>query len=130
MKEADLQVYKQRLLSLRARLRGDVSSVLDASISKEIGKARGKSSDLADQGSENWDQELALSITQNEEETLDLINAALRRIEEGTYGYCVGSGAKIPKSRLNAIPFTPYCVDYAAKIESGEVILNEVEVEG
>jgi len=52
-----------------------------------------------------------------ERDTLDLINAALQRIEDGAYGVCVRDGAQIEPRRLAAIPYTPYCAKDAAIVE-------------
>jgi DnaK suppressor protein len=65
---------------------------------------------MADLGSDNFEQEFTLSLMENEEDTLVAIEAALERIEEGTYGQCDECGVKIPKTRLNALPYTPHCV--------------------
>jgi DnaK suppressor protein len=51
---------------------------------------------------------------ENEEETLDAIELALERIEEGVYGQCEECEVKIPKARLNAIPYAALCVKCAA----------------
>jgi RNA polymerase-binding transcription factor DksA len=56
---------------------------------------------------------------ENDEETLDMIESALERIEQGTYGLCQECEGKLPKMRLNAIPHTPFCVKCAERIQSG-----------
>jgi DnaK suppressor protein len=121
MKKADMKVYKQRLLLLRARLRGDVNAMADAALNKTRTEASGDLSSMpihmADLGSDNYEQEFTLSLLQNEEDTLELIESALERIEEGQYGSCVECDGTIPKTRLNAIPYTPFCVKCAAKIQ-------------
>jgi RNA polymerase-binding transcription factor DksA len=117
MRKAELEMYKRRLLDLKARLSGDLGSVLSAGFSGEKGTRSRSGGDEADQGNEHWDAELALSLSQNSKETLQLINEALKRIEDGSYGICVGTGNKIAKARLDAIPYTPYCVEYAAQLE-------------
>jgi DnaK suppressor protein len=123
MKNADLKIYKERLLSLRARLRGDVSQMADATLRKSRSEANGDLSSMpihmADIGSDNFEQEFTLSLMQSEEGTLDHIEGALERIEEGTYGRCEECGAKIPKTRLNAIPYAALCVKCAAEQEQG-----------
>ncbi len=43
------------------------------------------------------------------------IEAALKRIEEGEYGYCVVCGREIPEERLDLIPYTPFCAEHAPK---------------
>lgn len=121
MKKSESKVYKERLLALRARLRGDVNAMADAALHKTRLEASGDLSSMpihmADIGSDNFEQEFTLSLMENEEETLEMIEAALERIEDGVYGACVECGGKIPKTRLNAIPHTPYCVKCASKLE-------------
>ena len=119
MNKRESKVYKQALLALRGRLRGDVSAMADAALNKTRSEASGDLSSMpihmADVGSDNFEQEFTLSLMENDEEALNQIEAALERIEEGVYGQCVECDAKIPKTRLEAIPFTPYCVKCAAK---------------
>ncbi|MGE0379141.1 MAG: TraR/DksA family transcriptional regulator [Planctomycetaceae bacterium] len=117
MRKTELDKYKRRLLELRARLSGDLGSVLEAGLSGEKKDSGRTGGDEADLGNDHWDAELALSLSQNSKETLDLIDGALKRIEAGTFGVCAGTGQKIAKARLDAIPYTPYCVEYAAKVE-------------
>ena len=121
MKNAEMKVFKERLLALRARLRGDVSQMADAALKKNRSQANGDLSSMpihmADIGSDNFEQEFTLSLMQNEEGTLDLIETALERIEDGIYGQCEECGVKIPKTRLNAIPYTTLCVKCASQLE-------------
>ena len=49
--------------------------------------------------------------------TLEAIELALERIEDGTYGQCDECGIKIPKARLNALPYAPTCVKCAEELE-------------
>jgi DnaK suppressor protein len=42
---------------------------------------------------------------------VEQIRDALRRIDDGTYGVCIDCGRRIDANRLEAIPWTPYCVD-------------------
>lgn len=123
MKKTDVKVYKERLLSLRARLRGDVDQMADATLKKSRSEANGDLSSMpihmADIGSDNFEQEFTLSLMQSEEGTLGQIETSLERIEEGTYGRCEECGVKIPKTRLNAIPYASLCVKCAAQEEQG-----------
>jgi RNA polymerase-binding transcription factor DksA len=123
MKKAEMKAYKERLVTLRVRLRGDVNAMAEAALNKTRSEASGDLSSMpihmADVGSDNFEQEFTLSLMENEEGTLEKIDAALERIEEGTYGSCVECNGRIPKTRLNAIPYTPYCVKCAAKLEAG-----------
>lgn len=123
MKKIEAKVYKQQLLLIRARLRGDVTAMANAALNKTRSEASGDLSSMpihmADVGSDNFDQEFTLSLMESEEVTLSLIEAALERIEDGVYGECTECGVKIPKTRLNALPYTPYCVKCSGKLQSG-----------
>jgi len=117
MKKADMKVYKERLLLLRARLRGDVNAMADAALKNGNESGASLSSmpiHMADLGSDNFEQEFTLSLMETEEDTLGAIESALERIEEGTYGKCEECEGVIAKQRLNAIPYTPYCIKCAS----------------
>jgi DnaK suppressor protein len=116
MKKEDMKVYRERLIGLRARLRGDVSAMADAALRKSGAESSDASSmpiHMAELGSGNFEQEFTLSLMATEEDTLEMIEGALERIEEGTYGRCVGCDGVVPKTRLNAIPYTPVCIKCA-----------------
>ena len=118
MRKTELEMYKRRLLELRDRLTGNVGSMLESGLGGESRSGGGGASgDEADQGNDHWDAELALSLSANSNETINLIDQALKRIDAGTYGICIESGKKIAKARLDAIPYTPYCVEAAAALE-------------
>jgi DnaK suppressor protein len=121
MKNAEMQVYRDQLLILRARLRGDVDHMADSALRKSRSEANGDLSSMpihmADIGSDNFEQEFTLSLMENDGGTLSQIEASLERIEEGTYGQCEDCGMKIPKSRLNAIPYAILCVRCAQQQE-------------
>jgi len=123
MNKADMKVYRERLLLLRARLRGDVTQMAEAALKKNRTEANGDLSSMpihmADIGSDNFEQEFTLSLMESEEGTLEKIEASLERIEEGTYGRCEECGVKIPKSRLNAIPYATLCVKCVSQQERG-----------
>lgn len=123
MKKTEAKVYKERLLALRARLRGDVTQMAESALNKNrMDRGDNLSSmpiHMADLGSDNFEQEFTLSLITNEEETLELIERALERVEDGTYGECEDCGCKIPKARLNAIPYAASCVRCAEQQQRG-----------
>ena len=122
MKKAESKVYKERLLELRARLRGDVHAMADAALKKTRSESSGDLSympiHMADMGTDNFDQEFTLNLMETEEDTLSQVELALERVEEGAYGTCIECEGRIPKTRLNALPYTPYCVKCASKLET------------
>lgn len=121
LKKAELKVYRDRLIALRARMRGDVSQLADAALKKNRTEGSGDLSSMpihmADIGSDNFEQEFTLQLMETEGTTLENIEAALERIEDGTYGVCEECGVKIPKMRLEAIPYATMCVKCASQME-------------
>jgi len=116
-----MKVYKEQLLALRARLRGDVTAMADAALRKTRSEANGDLSSMpihmADIGSDNYEQEFTLSLMQSDEVTLDSIESAIEKIEDGLFGQCEECAGEISKTRLNAIPYTPLCIKCAQKLE-------------
>ena len=121
MTTTDLRLCRERLLALRARLRGDVSHMTDAALNSSRSEANGVLSrmpiHMADQGTDNFEREFTLSLMKNEEETLGRIETSLERIEDGTYGDCEECGIEIPKARLTAVPYATLCVKCASQSE-------------
>ena len=121
MTQADLASYRKQLLDLRNRLRGDVSHLTTEALRNTGGEASGSLSNtpihMADLGTDNFEQEFTLGLIQNEEQALDEIAAALDRIDQGTFGRCEECHKEIPKTRLQAIPYTRHCVECARKLQ-------------
>ena len=121
MNREDLKPYKERLVALRTRLRGDVSQMTDAVLEKTPMQASGDLSampiHMADVGTDNFEREFTLTLMESKDRTLEQIEEALERIEDGMYGVCEKCNARIPKARLNAIPYAVLCVRCAARME-------------
>ncbi|TWT97829.1 RNA polymerase-binding transcription factor [Botrimarina colliarenosi] len=115
MKKADTDLFKLNLLTLRARLRGDVKALADIALHESNNSSM--PIHMAELGSENYEQEFALSLMESEEDTLTAIDEALARIEGGAFGKCVECDGVIPKTRLNAIPYASMCVRCAEQKE-------------
>ena len=122
MKKAEMKPFKEMLLEMRTRLRGDVATLASAAFSAHGGSSGSELSSvpshIADMGSDTYEQDNTLRLMDNEGEVLEQIEAALERIEERTYGSCAECEGRIPKMRLKAIPYTPYCVKCASQLES------------
>ena len=123
MNKPELSGYKEQLLALRARLRGDVDHMADAALKKSRSEANGDLSSMpihmADIGSDNFEQEFTLGLIENEEEMLRAIDEALERIDEGSYGKCESCGKPISKERLKAIPHASLCIECQRQEEHG-----------
>ncbi len=125
MKKVEMKAFREKLVQLRARLRGDVTALANAALRKTRSEASGDLSSMpihmADIGSDNFEQEFTLSLMENDDETLGLIESAIERIEDGVFGTCAECDGVISKARLNAIPYTPYCIKCASKIQGSEL---------
>lgn len=122
LKPEDLKSYRRLLEDLNDRLRGNVDQMTDEALRRNQGEASTNLSNvplhMADVGTENYDQEFTLGLIENEQETLKLINEALGRVEDGTFGICVECGHPIARARLEAIPYTRHCIECARKLEN------------
>jgi len=123
MKAAELKVFKSTLEAMRARLRGDVSTMADAALGRTQAAASGNLSSMpihmADLGTDAFEQEFTLSLMACEEGTLGQVEQALGRIRDRKYGTCEDCGGVIAKKRLEAIPFASLCIRCAERQESG-----------
>lgn len=121
MKKTDMLAYREKLHSIRARLRGDVTAMAEVALRKSGMEGADSSAmpiHMAELGSDNFEQEFTLGLMEAEEGTLGHIDSALERIEVGSYGRCVQCDGSIPKTRLNAIPYTPVCIKCAEQQEN------------
>jgi DnaK suppressor protein len=119
MMNAELKPNFEKLLTLRASLLGDMTHMEDDSF-KDHAKTVSIPTDREELGSDNADQELTLTLLGSDEDILDQTEAAIQRIEDGSYGLCKGCGEKIPKTRLDAIPYAAECVQCASQQEEDE----------
>jgi DnaK suppressor protein len=76
--------------------------------------------DVADQAVASYQKELLFTQGTNGHAQLRLIREALRRLEEGEFGECTQCGETIGAKRLEALPWTPYCISCQEKIEKGQ----------
>jgi len=117
LKADEIESFRAMLLSLAARLRGDLDQMTDEALGGEDGNLINVPSNSADVGTENYDQEFTLGLIQNEQATLEQIHDALGRINAGTYGKCTECGQPIAKARLQVLPYAPCCIDCARELE-------------
>ena len=112
---AELRKYKKKLLAKRAEITGDVNN-MEAHALKST-EQDNSVDHMADFGTDNFEQQLTLGLIENNEKLLQQIDAALERIEVGTYGMCVNTGKPISKARLEAIPWAALCIEEQRRLE-------------
>jgi len=110
-----LKEMKQMLLKMREELLEDVTKAAK----EESNHLRFDVGDFYDHASEDRQRELALTLSNRERDKLMLIEQALKRVEEGTYGICEVTGEKIGEERLRVLPFTLLSVEAQEEIERG-----------
>ncbi|HYN20001.1 MAG TPA: TraR/DksA family transcriptional regulator, partial [Thermoanaerobaculia bacterium] len=73
--------------------------------------------DIVDRANNHYNRELMFSLSDTERQRLLQIEDALRRLDEGTYGRCGNCGGQINPLRLDAVPWTRYCIDCQELVE-------------
>ena len=107
--------YRQRLLSMQQELVGAIArSQLDGRFTAES-----DTQDMADQATNTYTKESLFQQSHHNRNLLVLVQTALRRTEEGGYGLCVECGEPVDKKRLEAVPWTDYCVSCQNLQEKG-----------
>jgi DnaK suppressor protein len=126
--EEELAHFKQILMEKLSQLSGDVESIESEALRKNRSDAGDLSSmpiHMADMGSDTFEQDFTLGLMSSERKIVAEILAALKRIQDGTFGICEGTGRPIPKARLEASPWARYCVEYATRLEKGQLTKQE-----
>jgi DnaK suppressor protein len=106
----DIDGRRGELLAMRDRvLRAAQDIAEDDTEDGELSSAAGDQH-LADHASEMFDREVDESLGENADQLVRDIDAALARLDEGTYGTCTRCGQPIPEERLEAVPYAVLCV--------------------
>lgn len=115
MKPSEVAPFQEKLIAAQKLLLGE-------NIQEEFGnvsESARSSADPMDAASMYEFADVLGMQSESATKALELIEAALGRIDEGTYGECVECEKNIPKTRLEALPFTPYCIACQRRIETG-----------
>lgn len=78
----------------------------------------GYSVHMADAATDSFDRDLTLGLASFEQEALYEVDAALQRLDDGTYGVCELTGQPIPWKRLKAIPWTRFSIEAEVQLET------------
>jgi RNA polymerase-binding transcription factor DksA len=113
--------YYKLLIDLRTHLTEGITlhseETLKRSSKDDAGDLSSYGQHMADAGTDTFDRDFALSLVSSEQEALTEIDAAIKRIKDGTYGTCEITGKPIAKERLSAVPFTRYSAEAQKDIE-------------
>jgi RNA polymerase-binding protein DksA len=123
MRARELDLFRKLLLEKRRLLVGDVNALEKAALQDSRQDASGDLSkmplDMADIGSDNYEQEFNLGLIETEQATLNEIDEALERIDKKEFGRCVACDGAIPKARLKIKPHAKYCIECKRREEKG-----------
>ena len=122
MSVIDTEKFRDALLEERKRVEAAIQNLHDenpGTLAEDAGEETAYDNHLADTATETYDRELDYTLEENSEQILAEIDAALKRIEEGTYGICTNRGEEISEERLEALPWATLCIDCARDRERG-----------
>ena len=108
-----------KIKEIRANLVGMRDDILKT-VSKQKAEEGVDNGDSVDQASQSIEKELLFELSDNERNTLDMIEAAIRKVDNGTYGLCEATQRPIGRQRLEAIPYCRYSIEYQNQIENKE----------
>ncbi len=111
------QHYEQRLRERQAELERALASTVAQALASNVDDAQ----DVADQAVAGYQKEMLFSQGTVRNAQLRLVRQALNRIADGSYGDCVRCSQEIGAKRIEALPWTPYCIDCQERIERGDV---------
>ena len=122
MSTVDTESFRQRLLDERRRVLDAIDNIHaenPGSIGEETEELGFHDNHLGDIATATFDREMASTLEENSTHVLTEIDAALGRIEEGTYGVCKRCGNSVGEERLEALAWATLCIDCKRKQERG-----------
>ena len=110
----DTDRFRTALVEERQRVAAAIENLhaeTPGSLTDDSGEETAYGNHLGDTATVTYDRELGYTLEENSEHVLTDIDAALKRIEDGTYGVCSNCGTEIPEERLEARPWATLCID-------------------
>jgi len=117
MNERQLEYFRRKLLKWKQELLEESASTIG-----HLQDRTEKIPDIADRASEETDRAIELRTRDRQRKLIAKIDAALRRIETGEYGYCEETGNPISLKRLDARPIATLCLEAQERHERREKI--------
>jgi DnaK suppressor protein len=120
-RQSDYSQFKSILLEKRRRLFGDVAMMSEEALGSEESAVDNHAPiHPAEVGSHSFEQEFTLGLLSRDGDKIRLVDLALEKIAEGSYGICDECGGRIPKGRLEMLPESIYCVKCASVLEGSK----------
>ena len=119
----ELSFFRQQLQEHLELVQGNLNALAGDNLKRSPIDASGDisahSTHMADQGTDNFDRELALNLASSRQDSIYDIEDAIRRIDDATYGACESCGCAIERPRLKALPFAKKCMSCQNAAERG-----------
>lgn len=115
MEKKRLDTFKKRLEDRQRELRETVHRTTQDGREADVESAQ----DIADRATQSYTKEFLFHQSNNERQLLQMVESALSRIPEGTFGQCISCGDEINAKRLDAVPWTRHCIECQEKLEQG-----------
>ena len=117
MDKKKVEYFKKRLEERQRQLRVNVSRTEQDGRSS----AEDTAQDVADKAASSYNKEFLFHQSNSERQLLQMVEGALSRIREGTFGQCISCGKDINPKRLEAVPWTRHCIECQEKAEQGRL---------
>ena len=114
MNAIETERFREALLEERGRVTAAIENLHEetpGSLTDDSGEESAYDNHLGDTATVTYDRELGYTLEENSEHVLADIDAALKRIDDGTYGTCANCGKQIGEERLEARPWATLCID-------------------
>ena len=118
----DTEAFRTRLLDARRQVVGAIDNIHaenPGSLGDETDETTYQDNHLGDVATATFDREMASTLEDNSTHVLNEIDAALARIDDGTFGTCSSCGEAIGTERLEALPWATLCIEDKRKQERG-----------
>ena len=117
LEKSKLVQYKKSLLQMREDILSDIKNMQGESGDLDSKDVSGHVIHMADVATDMYDKEFNMGLASKDRVLLQKIEDALRRVDEGSFGFCLATGKAISPARLKAIPYAEYCLEYQEQIE-------------
>ena len=115
MRAKDKKHFRQKLLEKKEELVSVVQKTED--YGRQV-NSEAEGMDLADKASSSYTKEFMFSKSDGDRQLLQEVVDALDRLDEGDFGKCMNCGEKVEGKRLEAVPWSPFCLSCQAKAEA------------
>jgi DnaK suppressor protein len=116
MEKKVLEQFKKTLEERQHLLRESVSRTEQDGRTADVSDS---AQDIADRASSSYQKEFLFHQSNTDRQLLNMVDGALDRIRKGCYGECIACGNEINSKRLQAVPWTRYCISCQEKQEQG-----------